>query len=560
MAQSMTIKTKMAVILATVILCSTLMMGWNAYSTYRSLLSQRQTELASLVDNAISVLAGQQARVDSGELTPAEARTEAAALIESMRYRGNEYFFIIDERAHFVMHPFRPDLNGTDGSGMEDPNGVRLFVEMVDITRAEGSGMVRYSWPRAGETEPAPKMTFVEGFDGWGWIVGTGIYVDDIHAMMRNKLIEAGLTLLAFGGILTAILLGLTRSILAPLSNLGATMNRLADGELEHTIEEAGRKDEIGMMARRVEHFRKGMLERRELEEKSAADQAARLARQERVDGFIREFRETSQSLLQRVSDNVGTLRDASRALQEVTSDTLSQATNAARQSSETSSNVQTVAAASEELSASIEEIMSNVASTAKTVSDTADMTEQTNAKVAALNEAGQRIGTVVSLISDIAEQTNLLALNATIEAARAGEAGKGFAVVASEVKSLANQTSGAISEITSQIEAVQTAATEAARAIDAISAAMATASSTTAAIAAAVEQQGAATSEISRNAQSAADGTQSAANSANHVSGSAETTMQSSGQVGEAADDVASNAEALRKAMEAFLADVAAA
>ena len=265
MAQSMTIKMKMAAILATVILCSTLMMGWNTYATYRSLLAQRQTELESLIDNARSVLAGQQARVAAGEIPLEAAQAEAAGIVEAMRYRGEEYFFIIDDTARFVMHPFRPDLNGTDGSEMEDPNGVRLFAEMVDVTRTEGSGIVRYSWPRAGESQPAPKMTFVASFPEWNWIVGTGIYIDDIHAMMRQKLVEAGLTLLAFGGVLTLILLILTRSILAPLSHLGETMNKLAQGELEHEIEEAGRGDEIGMMARRVEHFRKGMLERREL-------------------------------------------------------------------------------------------------------------------------------------------------------------------------------------------------------------------------------------------------------------------------------------------------------
>ena len=555
-----TIKTKMAVILISTILATIAMMGWNAYSGYRDLLSQRQAELESLVDSAEGIMEGQQARVAAGDLTLAEAQAEAAEMIGAMRYRGSEYFFILDDNTHVVMHPFRPDLNGQDVSGTRDPRGVALFVEMNRVASAEGRGMVRYMWPKAGEENPSPKMTYVTRFADWGWVVGSGIYIDDIQAILYRKLTEAAIALLAFGGALTLVILTITRSILGPLSSLGQAMTRIADGELDNAVAEAARSDEIGMMGRRLEKFREGLLERRNLEARSSAEQAARQERQERIESFISEFRDTSHALLTRVSENVSSLHDASTSLHTVTKETLSQAQSAASQSSETSGNVQTVAAASEELSASIDEIMQNVNSTASTVSQTADMTVETNAKVNRLNEAGQRIGTVVNLISDIAEQTNLLALNATIEAARAGEAGKGFAVVASEVKSLANQTSGAISEITSQIEAVQIAATEAVRAIDAISAAMADASNTTAAIAAAVEQQGAATSEISRNAQFAADGTQSVASSAQSVSSSAQSAERSSDQVRDAADDVARNADDLRREMEAFLSKVAAA
>ncbi len=558
--RTFSIKTKMLAILASVIIGLLVLMSWNAFSTYESLLRQRQNELESLIDNSISVMARQQARVEAGEVSLEVAQAEAAATIQNLRYRGSEYFFILDMDTRLVMHPFRPDLEGQDVSGTADPDGVHLFVEMVNVARDTGRGIVRYMWPKAGAETPSPKMSFVARDAQWDWIVGTGVYIDDLHSLMIQRLMESAFLLLIFGGLLTVTILAITRSILRPISSLGQTMNELAAGQLEQAVVEADRTDEIGQMARRVEHFREGLRERRDLEAQGKDEQARRETRQKRIDALTTEFQEITKGVLEGVSRNAAKLHQASTALQDVTATTLDQAEHAAKQSSETSSNVQTVAAASEELSSSIGEIQHNVSATAETVSETASRTEDANIKINRLNEAGQRIGTVVSLISDIAEQTNLLALNATIEAARAGEAGKGFAVVASEVKSLANQTSGAISEISSQIESVQLASKEAVSAIDAISDAMGSASDTTAAIAAAVQQQGAATTEISRNAQSAADGTQNVATAAQSVSESARSVEQSSADIRAVADGVTQDAETLRRELATFLDGIAAA
>ncbi|MFS2318975.1 methyl-accepting chemotaxis protein [Maricaulis sp. D1M11] len=560
MFSALTIKTKMIAILASVVCVLFALLSFDAWSAYQDARAQRQTELQSIVETALSLIDREAARAAAGEISLDTAQTRAAGLIEDMRYRGAEYLFILDTHTVLIMHPFRPDLNGQDVSGVEDPNGVNLFSDMVAAVRTQSSGQVNYMWPKAGETAPAPKTTYVARHAGWNWIVGTGVYIDDLNAMLVRQLIQSALLLLIVGGVLSAIILLMTRSILHPLSQLGERMTRLADGEMDDPIPGHDRGDEIGRMARRVETFREGLLERRQLEGRSKEEQAARLARQERVDALIEAFRETSQRQIQAVSVNVDSLHAAATSLDHATQTTLSEARQAETQSQDTSGNVQTVAAASEELSASIREIMSNVASTSTTVADTARMTEETNAKVLALNESGQKIGTVVNLISDIAEQTNLLALNATIEAARAGEAGKGFAVVASEVKTLANQTTGAITEITAQIEAVQASTRDAVTAIERISASMAEAETTTAAIAAAVEEQGAATAEISRNAQSAADGTQATTQSAHTVSATAQDTRNAADQVNAAAEAMNAETTRMREDIEDLLRQIAAA
>lgn len=100
--------------------------------------------------------------------------------IQAMRFGDDDYFWINDMHPTMVMHPFRPDLNGTDLSGYQDPNGEHLIVEMVQIVNAHGKGVVACFWSRPGVTRPVPKISFVKGFAPWGLTIGAGIHVDDV--------------------------------------------------------------------------------------------------------------------------------------------------------------------------------------------------------------------------------------------------------------------------------------------------------------------------------------------------------------------------------------------
>jgi methyl-accepting chemotaxis protein len=185
---------------------------------------------------------------------------------------------------------------------------------------------------------------------------------------------------------------------------------------------------------------------------------------------------------------------------------------------------------------------------------------ERTNRTVKSLADASQKIGQVVELISSIAGQTNLLALNATIEAARAGEAGKGFAVVASEVKSLATQTAKATEEIAGQVAGMQHVTGEAVAAIGNIGATIHEISQISAAIVTAVEEQNAATAEIARNVQQASIGTMEVSTNIAGVSDAAARTGGAANDVLEAATRLSTQAEALRRSIDQFLAEVKAA
>ena len=200
------------------------------------------------------------------------------------------------------------------------------------------------------------------------------------------------------------------------------------------------------------------------------------------------------------------------------------------------------------------------MADTTTIVGQATEAARSSNEKVASLDAAAQKIGDVVSLIKDIAEQTNLLALNATIEAARAGDAGRGFAVVASEVKTLAEQTAKATEEIANQIGAIQGATKDAVESITQIAKTMEEVNQYTGMIAAAVEEQGSATSEISRNVQEAADGTKYVAENMSAMTTAASETSRSAKDAEKASSGAVQQTDELRKTIDMFLQNVAAA
>jgi methyl-accepting chemotaxis protein len=381
--------------------------------------------------------------------------------------------------------------------------------------------------------------------------------VEDLGRNRMLLMIVAAISLLVAGAIGVFYV---QRRLVRRLTSVGDAMRRLSSGDTDTTVPAAADRDEIGEMARSLEVFRAGEIERRDMAARQEAEQAAQRARASGIEQMIGDFRATVTAVIAAVTDNVARMETTARTLSSIASEADSQARAASASSDNTSSNVQSVAGATEELGASIREISQQATQANSVVGKAAEIAKNADQLVGQLSSGASRIGDVVKLIRAIAEQTNLLALNATIEAARAGEAGRGFAVVASEVKTLASQTAKATEEISSQIGAIQGSTAEAVEAIRQIGGVMGDISRFTSSIAASVEEQSASTQEIGRNVQQAAAGANELAGNMTNVTEAIEETNKSAAHVLDASSALSTQAGTLQQAVDEFLDRVAAA
>ena len=182
-----------------------------------ALMDARRTKTQEHTEQALSLIAHFHGMEEAGLITREAAQNAAIAAVRDLRYAETEYFWINDMAPTMVMHPIKPELEGQDLSATEDPEGTRLFVEFVDVVESEGAGFVSYLWPKPNEEDPQPKVSYVAGFEPWGWVVGTGIYVDDVDAAfaaeVRAFLLPALLVTLVVGGLSLLIGRGLARDI-----------------------------------------------------------------------------------------------------------------------------------------------------------------------------------------------------------------------------------------------------------------------------------------------------------------------------------------------------------
>jgi len=526
-----------------------------------SLMQQKQIELKHLAELALGIIKEEHAASQKGDIAAADAQKRAMVRLAALRYGNNDYFWINDMQPRMVMHPMKPELNGSDLSTNKDPNGKALFVDFVNVVKKDGAGFVSYEWPKPGFNQPQPKLSYVVGFAPWSWVIGTGVYIDDLNAQTwastQRSLIAAGLVLL----LALAVSMFVARGISGALQRMTGAMKDLAGGKLDVEVPGIGRHDEIGEMADAVEVFKSNASARQVLEAEQKETEIRAVARRksdmnklaDEFEGAVGQIVETVSSSSTQLEVSAGTLTSTAERAQELT-------TMVAAASEEASTNVQSVASATEEMASSVNEISRQVQESARMANEAVDQARTTNDRVSELSKAAARIGDVVELINTIAGQTNLLALNATIEAARAGEAGRGFAVVASEVKALAEQTAKATGEIGQQISGIQAATQDSVNAIKEISGTIEKLSEISSAIAAAVEEQGAATQEISRNVQQAAHGTQQVSSHITDVQRGASETGSASAQVHSAAQSLSGESNRLKLEVGKFLDSVRAA
>lgn len=447
------IKTKLVVLsLIPVVLFALLTFLYILPSIERNIYSEKETQTKDIVTSVLSIIDYHYKLESSGQISKEEAQKLTIENIRAIRFGDTlqDYVWINDFEPRMIMHPFNPELEGTDVSTIKDPEGVYIFKEFVNVAQQKGSGYVPYLWQYYDDTtRPEPKLSYVASFEPWQWIVGTGIYVNDVDQLVTEKKLAITMALAVLILITVFIVIYFSNKFIAkPIGKLKDYMELAGQGDL--TVQsDIDSNDELGILSKGFNQMVKA--NRSLVEDIKETVENIYLS----IEQINKAIEETNASMIG-ITSGIDTVAQGAQKNTNILKQTNIGAEEVAKSAEHVANSSQEASQDSNEISQKAGLTLDTMKSVEITTHSLDEGRKEIERVVKDLVDAVENIAGFVTVITNIADQTNLLALNAAIESARAGEHGRGFAVVADEVRKLAEQSARSAREIQSVIGNIQ--------------------------------------------------------------------------------------------------------